>query len=241
MNDHLEQLLKNLQMKRLLDTVDRYLKKAQKEKVSYEEFLTWVLQDEYHEKKRRSLEYRIRQARLPTMWTLETFPFKRQPGVHAASIKQLGGLDFLRKNENIIFIGDTGAGKTGLSIGLLIKALENGYRALFIKAQDLFDDMLASLADRSTRSLLNRLMNVPLLCIDELGYLNLRPEQTNIFFRLMDERYGRRSTIITTNLDFDEWYAFLGNKRMVASLLERMRHYCHTIRIEGPSLRELQG
>ena len=77
--------------------------------------------------------------------------------------------------------------------------------------------------------------------IDEFGYLNLKPEQSNIFFKLMEERYRRRPTIITTNLEYDEWPNFLGNKAMVEALLSRLRHYCHTIRIDGPPLREPQG
>jgi DNA replication protein DnaC len=70
-----------------------------------------------------------------------------------------------------------------------------------------------------------------------MGYLNLSREQTNIFFRLMEERYNRKSTIITTNLGYDEWYDFLGNKKMVEALLSRLRHHCRTIKIEGPPLR----
>ena len=77
--------------------------------------------------------------------------------------------------------------------------------------------------------------------VDEMGYLNLRPEQTNIFFKLMEERYRRKATIITTNLDYDEWANFLGNEALVEALLSRLRHQCHTIRIDGPSLREPQG
>ena len=74
-----------------------------------------------------------------------------------------------------------------------------------------------------------------------LGYLNLKPEQTNIFFKLMEERYRRRPTIITTNLDYEEWYHFLGNKPLVDALLSHLRHQCHTVRIDGPGLREPQG
>jgi len=137
--------------------------------------------------------------------------------------------------------GPTGVGKTGLASGLLLKALENGYRGQFIRAQDLFDEMYASLADRSTRQLLKRLARLDVLLIDELGYLNLQPEQSNIFFKLMEERYHRRSTLITTNLEYDEWHNFLGNRAMVDALLSRLRHYCHTVRIKGPSLRDPQG
>ena len=76
--------------------------------------------------------------------------------------------------------------------------------------------------------------------IDELGYLNLKPEQSNIFFKLMEERYHRHSTIITSNLVYDEWRNFLGNQAMVDALLSRLRHYCHTVHINGPSLRDPQ-
>jgi DNA replication protein DnaC len=79
------------------------------------------------------------------------------------------------------------------------------------------------------------------LLVDGLGYLNLKPEQSNIFFKLMEERYRQHSTIITTNLVYDEWPHFLGNRPMVEALLSRLRHYCHTVLIKGPSLREPQG
>jgi len=128
-----------------------------------------------------------------------------------------------------------------LASGILLKAIENGYRWQFIRAQDLFDEMYASLADRSTRQLLKRLARLDVRLVDELGYLNLKPEQSNIFFKLMEERYHRRPSIITSNLDYDEWPNFLGNRAMVEALLSRLRHYCHTVRINGPSLRDPQG
>jgi DNA replication protein DnaC len=150
-------------------------------------------------------------------------------------------LDFIPKAENIVFIGKTGVGKTGLACGLLRKAIQNGHRGLFIRAQDLFDEMYASLADRSSRKLLDRLVRVDVLLIDEMGYLNLRPEQTNIFFKLMEERYHRRPTIISTNLEYEEWGNFLGNPSLVEALLGRLRDRCHTVKINGPSLRDQQG
>ena len=99
-----------------------------------------------------------------------------------------------------VFIGETGVGKTGLMSALVLKAVQNGYRARFIRAQDLFDEMYASLADRSTRQLIRSLARVDVLAIDELGYLNIKPEQTNIFFKLMEERHHRRPTLLTTNI-----------------------------------------
>ena len=183
---------------------------------------------------RRVLTWRIKHAGLPEQWTLESFPFKRQPGVSAKQIRGFAELDFIAKAENIVFIGPTGVGKTGLASGLLLKAIQNGYRGRFIRAQDLFDEMYASLADRSTRKLLNTLIRIDLLVVDELGFVNLKPEQTNIFFKLMEERYRRRPTVITTNLDYPDWQSFLGNKVLVEALLSRLRHQCHTVRIDGP-------
>ena len=200
MDDNLEQLLKNLKLYRIQEILDRELKRAARREPSYAAFLARLLREQWAYRQERSLAYRIDRAQLPEPWTLESFPFKQQRGVRKTTIRQLAELDFIARAENIVFIGETGVGKTGLAIGLLRKALENGYRGLFIKAQDLFDEMYASLADRSSRRLLNRLMRMDVLLIDEMGYLNLRPEQSNIFFKLMEERYNRKATIITTNL-----------------------------------------
>jgi DNA replication protein DnaC len=240
-SEELEQLLKNLHLQRMLEIYDEQLRAAEKEDVSYSEFLTRLLRAQWHHRQETALAWRIRRANLPERWSLETFPYARQPGVHRKQIHTLAELEFIPKAENIVWIGPTGVGKTGLASGLLLKALENGYRGQFIRAQDLFDQMYASLADRSTRQLLKRLARLDVLLIDELGYLNLKPEQSNIFFKLMEERYHRRSTIITTNLEYDEWPNFLGNRAMVEALLSRLRHYCHTVHIQGPSLREPQG
>ena len=209
--------------------------------LTYSEFVTRLVRAQWHARQEGALEWRIRSAKLPERWSLETFPFARQPGVNRKQIRGFAELDFVAKEENIVFVGPTGVGKTGLACGLLLKALENGYRCQFVKAQDLFDEMYASLADRSTRQLLKRLARLDVLLIDEFGYLNLKPEQSNIFFKLMEERYRRKPTIITTNLGYDEWADFLGNRNMVEALLSRVRHYCHTVRIDGPSLRDPQG
>jgi DNA replication protein DnaC len=237
MDDQLDQLLTSLRFKRIRDIVERELARAAEEQISYTELLCRLFREEYLYRRQRSLEYRIDHAGLPERWSLDTFPFDKQPGVKAAVLRQLALLDFVPKGANIVLIGPTGTGKTGLASSLLLKALENGYRGQFVRAQDLFDEMYQSLADRSTRQLVNRLASLDVLLIDEMGYLNLRPEQSNIFFKLMEERYGKKSTIITTNLDYDDWYGFLGNNKMVEALLDRLRHNCHTLRIDGPSLR----
>ena len=238
MDDELDQLLQSLKLPRIREVLDERLAAATAEGPAYVEFVRRLLREEHHAQQIRFLEYRIQRAELPERWPLETFPWERQPGVQRAVIEQLATLDFVGQATNLVFIGPTGVGKTGLASGILLKALFAGRRGQFIQAQDLFNDMFRSLADHSSRRLLDRLIRLEVLLIDEFGYLNLRPEQSNIFFKLMEERYTRRlCTIITTNLEYEEWYAFLGQKNMVSALLDRLRHRCTTVRIEGASLR----
>lgn len=241
MTDEIAQLLKSLHLGKIAEIFDDELAHAENKDLSYQDFSARLLRAQWHHRQETALAWRIKNARLPEKWSLESFPWKRQPGVSQKQIRGFAELDFVAKAENIVFIGPTAVGKSGLATGLLLKALQNGYRCLFLSAQDLFDEMYASLADRSSRKLLNRLARVDVLCIDEMGYLNLKPEQTNIFFKLMEERYRHRPTIITTNLDYPEWANFLGNKALVDALLSRLRHHCHTVRITGPELREPQG
>jgi DNA replication protein DnaC len=224
-DDDLEQLCASLKLTQLGRVLERELTRAEKQGSTVREVLARLLREEYLYRRDQSMTYRIRQARLPERWTIESFPFEQQPGVNRTQIRQLAELDFVARAANLVLIGQTGVGKTGLASGILMKALENGYRGLFVKAQDLFDEMYASLADRSSRRLINRLVRIDVLLIDELGYLNLRPEQSNIFFKLMEERYRRKSTIISTNLDYEQWYEFLGQKTMVEALLSRLRHH----------------
>jgi DNA replication protein DnaC len=241
MTDEIEQLLNNLKLSRMRTVYDEQLRAAEKQQVSYSEFVAGLLRAQWHDRQESALEWRIRRANLPERWSLESFPYARQPGVNRKQIRAFAELDFVAKRENLVFTGPTGVGKTGLACGILLKALQNGLRCQFIRAQDLFDEMYASLADRSTRRLVNRLARLDVLLVDEFGYLNLKPEQSNIFFKLMEERYRQHSTVVTTNLIYDEWHNFLGNKPMVDALLSRLRHYCHTVHIDGPSLREPQG
>jgi DNA replication protein DnaC len=240
-HEDLSQLFRSLRLSKIAELYDTEIAKADKAHEPFGKLFARLLRAEWHHRQECALAWRIKQAKLPEQWTLESFPFKKQPGVSQRQIRSLAELDFIGRVENIVFIGPTAVGKTGLASALLLKAMQNGHRGMFISAQDLFDEMYASLADRSTRRMLNRLSRVDVLVIDEMGYLNLKPEQTNIFFKLMHERYRRHPTIITTNLEYAEWHSFFGNAKLVEALLSRLRHQCHTIKIDGPPLREPQS
>jgi DNA replication protein DnaC len=241
MHEELHQLLINLKLKAIAARLDEYLTAAERDGTPIATLLTQLLRAEWQARQQAALAARLKRAQLPETWTLETFPFKVQTGVKERQIRTFAQLEFIPKAQNIVFIGETGVGKTGLMSALVLKAVQNGYRALFIKAQDLFDEMYASLADRSTRKLLRVLARVDVLAIDELGYLNIKPEQTNIFFKLMEERHHHRPTLLTTNLPYAAWQDFLGNRALTQALLSRLRERCHTIIIDGPCLRPQQG
>ncbi len=239
MRKKLHQLLSELRLIGMGNVLDRELDLAEKKGTSVQEALYRLLMEEHAHRQERSLLHRIKNAKIPNEWTLKTFPFDKQPGVRKRQIVSLSDLSFIDRAENIVFVGDPGTGKSGLASSLLRQSLVNGYRGRFYNAQDLLDELYASLADRTTPKLIKRLCNYDILLIDELGYLTLKPEQVNAFFKLMGERYGRKSTIITTNLDYPEWYDLFKRKSLVDALLDRLKHHCITIKIDGPSLRAL--
>jgi len=237
MREQLQQLLATLRFHGMAQVLDRLLDQAEKDATPVTQALLQLLQEELRHRQERSLAYRITQAKLPWDWSLDTFPFAQQPAVNPSQIKSLAGLDFIGRAQNIVFVGPPGTGKTGLAIGLLRQALINGHRGRFYKAQDLIDELYASLADRTTTRVLNRLSQYDVLLIDELGYLTLKPEQVNAFFKLLDMRYDKLPTIITTNLLYSDWYELFQRKSLVDALLDRLQHHCITIQIDGPSLR----
>jgi DNA replication protein DnaC len=237
MREKLHQLLIELSLKGMANVLDKELNRAEKKGSAFDSILSRLLAQELAYRQERSMLYRLNHAKIPWDWTLKTFPFDKQPGVRKPQIMSLAGLSFIERAENIVFIGNPGTGKSGLASGLLHQALIDGYRGRFYNAQDLLDELYASLADRTTPKLIKRLCNYPILVIDKLGHLTLKPEQVNAFFKLMGERYGKSSTIITTNLEYEEWYDLFRKKPLVDALLDRLKHRCITIKINGPSLR----
>ena len=237
MREPIKSLLEQLHLQGMAAHLDEILDKAEKTGICPNDVLIELLETEYRYQQERRLEGRIKRARLPWPWTIDTFPFKEQPGINKAQVMGLAKLTFIERKENIIFIGKTGTGKSGIAMSLLRLALLNGYLGRFYNAQDMLDELYASLADKTTSRLLHSLSNYDVLVIDELGYLTLTPEQINIFFKLIDMRYQKKATLITTNLDFESWYEVFRNKELVDAMLDRLKHNCITLYIDGPSLR----
>jgi DNA replication protein DnaC len=230
MIDEIHKLLDALMLRHTRDTIEEALKVAHKSKPSYSGFLLKLLRDEHADKRNRLIANRIKHAGLKEYWTLETFPWHLQPCLAKSrkNIQELAELDFIDRGESVVFTGLAAAGKSGLASGLLMKALLAGRTALARSAQDLFEELGASAADRTSRLLLKRLSRLDVLLIDEFGYVNpLNQIQVNNFFRLMDLRCNRKSTVITSNLGFPEWGKFLANGPLTAALISRLIQNCH--------------
>jgi DNA replication protein DnaC len=235
----IRRLLSALKLRGMAEKLDLLLSEAEKDGLSTTETLLHLLQEEFRDQQERSMKSRIIKAKIPNNWTIDTFPFDRKPSINKLQIQNLTNLSFIDRHENIVLIGEPGTGKTSIASGLLRHALINGYRGLFYDAQKLLEHLYSSLADKTTTRLITTLSNVSVLLIDELGYLTLTNEQCNAFFKLMSMRYeNKKSTIITTNLDYSKWYDLFKQKSLVDAMLDRLKHHCITIHIEGPSLRE---
>jgi DNA replication protein DnaC len=229
MLDDIHVCLDALKLRKTREILDKELKLAQAKKSSYSAFLLSLLRQEHEDKRQRSVLSRIQQSGLQDRWSFDTYPWNIQTCVSKKQHYELAELDFITRAENIVWMGGTGVGKTGLAESILLKALYAGSTGKMVKAQDLFDEFDHSLADRSTQALLKRLSRVDVLLVDEMGYVEPKPGQINNFFRLVENRYGKRPTLITTNLGYREWPKFLGNGPMASALLRRLLHNCHTI------------
>ena len=238
MYENLHDLMEKLRLRGMADCLDQVLAEGLRQGTAIEDQLYQLFLAQYQYQNTNALNRRLEQAKMPWNWSLDTFPFKQKPEIKRSQIMSLAKLDFIKRFENIIFIGKPGTGKTGLAISLLRLALIDGYRGRFYSAQVLLDALYTSLADRTTSRLLNTIASYDILVIDELGYLTLTSEQINIFFKLIDMRYSKKSTIITTNLEYPEWYAVFNNKPLVDAMLDRLKHYCTTIYTKGDSLRD---
>ncbi|MFH1185979.1 MAG: ATP-binding protein [Chloroflexota bacterium] len=230
MIDEIHSLCDALRLRHTRQIVAETLQDAQKKKPSYSSFLLGLLSREHQDKRSRTIANRIKHSGLREYWTLETFPWHLQPcmGKYKRVLYELAELDFVDRGESVVFTGQSGVGKSGLASGLLMKALLAGRTGQAVAAQDLFEDLGSSLADRSTKALLKRFSRVDVLIVDEFGYVNVPTQvQINNFFRLMDSRCNRKSTIVTTNLGFQEWGKFLGNGPLTAALLSRLLQKCH--------------
>jgi DNA replication protein DnaC len=235
MNDELAQQLRYLRLPNLAARWSDYIHQAAETKLSHVKWLTQIIQDEYNRRKNNAAERRIKHARIPEPYTLDTYPFARQPRLNRKELLNLhDSLDYMRTARNVLFMGPTGCGKTGLATSLLVNAIHHGHTGRYVLFQNLADTLYRSVADHSEKAALHEYLRCDCLLLDEIGYIPLEPVQVGLFFSLIHQRHQlRRPTLITTNLGFSQWGSFLQNNELTSALLDRLTADSHIINMSA--------
>lgn len=234
MNEALSKMLKYLRLRGLLADWEQTLALARKRRFSHTRLLNYVVEQEYNIKRENARQYRLKRAHIPEELLMETFPFKKQPRLNRKAILSIyDAFDYMPNAQNIIWVGPTGCGKTGLATSFLIDAINRGYSGGFISFAELTEELRASGADYSESKVLKRYLCCDCLLIDELGYVEIEPAQVGLFFTLMQRRHKKRPTLITSNLGFSEWRSFLKNDHLTAALIDRLTENSHVINMKN--------
>jgi DNA replication protein DnaC len=230
MDEDLVLMLRYLRLGRLLSHWEEYLAAARQGRYSAERLLKHVLAEEYRAKRENARLLRRLRANIPEVLEMETFPFARQPKLDRKKIMSYyDGFDYMTKRRNMIWLGPTGCGKSGLATAFLLQAIDRGYRGYFVTFPELLQELFQSLADRSEGKVLRRYLSYDCLVIDEVGYVEVEPAQVGQFFTLMHKRHKKKTTLLTSNLGFSEWGSFLHNVQLTAALIDRLTENSHVI------------
>jgi len=177
--------------------------------------------------------FRLAKAGIPEMLVIETYPFEQQPKLNQKKIMALyDSQSFLADHQNVIWLGLTGCGKTGLATSFLVHAINHGYTGRYALFAELIAELFQSVADHSEQKVLRKYLSYEILLIDEIGYMEVEPVQVGLFFTLMQKRHKKKSTLLTSNLGFSEWGSFLKNDHLTAALIDRLTETSHVFNMK---------
>jgi DNA replication protein DnaC len=229
--------LADLSMPGSLEIVDGLMEKLDQGSVSPAEAMEQLISAQVVLKRERRLSIAMRSSKLPAVKKLDSFDFAFQPSIDRSQILSLHELTFLERKENVIFLGPAGVGKTHLAISLAIAAIEQGKRVYFSTLSNLVLMLVEAERQGKLREKLFMLRNPALLVIDEIGYLPIPENGTNLLFQVINTRYEKGSMVLTSNKSFKEWGDIFGDAVAAAAMLDRLLHHCHLVNIKGNSYR----
>jgi DNA replication protein DnaC len=233
--------LKQLKLPTILREYDKVAALCAAEKIDHPRYLLRLVEMELIDRERRMVERRIREARFPATKSLDTFDFTAIPSVNKMLVLELARCEFVIRRDNVIALGNSGTGKTHTALALGLAACQRGFSVAFFTAAGLVHSLSEARDERRLLKLQSQLQAVKLLIIDELGYVPLSRTGAELLFDVFSQRHERGSTIVTSNLPFDEWTSVLGSERLTGALLDRLTHHVHILEFNGDSFRLKQS
>ena len=237
----LEHHLKQLRLPTFLREYDKVARQCAAESVDYPRYLLRLTEQELLDRERRATERRIHQARFPVVKSLDTFEFLAIPAVNKALVLELARCEFLLRRENVLLMGNSGTGKTRLALALGLSACQRGHRVRFTTTAAMVHELLEARDEKRLLRYQKQMAGYELLIVDELGFVPLSKSGAELLFEVFSQRYERGSTLVTSNLPFQEWTEVLGSERLTGALLDRLTHHVHILEMNGESYRLKQS
>jgi DNA replication protein DnaC len=233
--------LKQLKLPTFLREYDKAARECAREGVDHTRYLLRLAELELLDRERRVTERRIRDARFPAVKGLESFDFAAIPSLNKLLVLELARCEYVARRENVIAVGNSGTGKTHVALALGLAACQRGFPTLFVTAHALVHQLMEARDERRLLKLQAQLQSARLLIVDELGYVPLSQVGAELLFEVFSQRYERGSTIVTSNLPFEEWPSVFRSERLTGALLDRLTHHVHILELNGESYRLRQS
>lgn len=229
--------LKELKLTQMSLRLDDYITKVNEDKISLVDALYELTEKELEIKNFNATNAMVKVAGFPHLKEMKDFDFEFQPKINKQQFLDFESLRFLENNSNIILIGNSGVGKTHLATSIGIAAAKKRVSTYFIKCQDLIDQLKKAYLENKLDSRIKHFSKYKLLIIDEIGYLPIGELEAKMFFQLIDKRYEKKSTIITSNINLSDWSEIFVDNMLASAILDRLVHHSSIVNILGNSYR----